>query len=500
MPRKTNKKEWALIGKIIKDQRVRRMVTRKSHLIFFYIYFAHYVQHPIAEFQNEIFRLTEDASIPLVCIVAFRGSGKSTLITLSYALWATLGVQQKKFVLIVCGTQGQAKNHMSNLKKEVESNKLLTKDLGPFHEENDEWARSSIVFSNTGARIMVASVEQSIRGVRHRQNRPDLIILDDVEDSGSTKTLEGRDKTFNWYTQEIVPLGDSRTRIIIVGNLLDDDSLVMRLKKRIDAEELDGIYRWFPLIDENGDCLWSEKFDSGEKIESLRRSLASDMAWQREYLLKIIGDEYQIVSPEWIVYYDFLPEVTSLLELTIVITGVDLAISQAKTADFTAMVTVNVYRDRNGNAKIYVLPNPINKRMTFYETISTARNIRDIHMSYNHVFVVENTGFQAAAIEALKKERIHAIPFIPRGDKSERLALAAAAIQRGQVLFPRKGTELLLTQLTRFGRELHDDLADSFTMAVLHAVRYQSKISDTPIFGSNKGPKPITAGLWNMKF
>lgn len=104
-----------MFERITKDRAVRRAITRESHLMFFYVYFSHYVTYEIAEFQKDIFRITENIQNKLAVIVAFRGSGKSTLVTFSYSLWAMLGVQQKKFVLIICQTQTQAKQHLINL-------------------------------------------------------------------------------------------------------------------------------------------------------------------------------------------------------------------------------------------------------------------------------------------------------------------------------------------------------------------------------------------------
>jgi hypothetical protein len=235
---------------VLESRAARQFATQQSHLTFFHLYFPHYVKHSIAEFQRDIFRITEDQSNKLACIVAFRGSAKSTLVTFSYSLWAILGIQQKKFVLIICQTQAQARQHMSNLKYELEHNALLKSDLGPFNEDPTlgEWAISSLVFQNTGARIMIASVDQSIRGIRHHEYRPDLLILDDIEDMNSAKTYESRTKLFDWFTREVIPLGDIDTRTIIVGNLLHEDALVMKLRRMIDKKELKGIYRWFPLL------------------------------------------------------------------------------------------------------------------------------------------------------------------------------------------------------------------------------------------------------------
>jgi hypothetical protein len=67
--------------------------------------------------------------------------------------------------------------------------------------------RASLVFSNMNARITAASSEQSIRGLRHGQHRPDLIIGDDVEDMASAKTKEGRQKTYGWLKGESRPTG-----------------------------------------------------------------------------------------------------------------------------------------------------------------------------------------------------------------------------------------------------------------------------------------------------
>jgi hypothetical protein len=230
---------------MIKDRKVRTAITKKSHRHFFHFYFAHYIKYQTAPFQNEIFSLTEDSTKNLF-VVAFRGCGKSTIITTSYPIWSILGEQQKKFILILCQTQGQAKQHMMNLRRELENNALLKADLGPFQEEPNEWGASSIVFSNTNARITIASSEQSIRGLRHNQHRPDLIICDDVEDIASTKTRDGRNKTHDWLTSEVIPAGDRTTRLVIVGNLLHEDSLLMRIKEGITKEKMD-IQIWIVL-------------------------------------------------------------------------------------------------------------------------------------------------------------------------------------------------------------------------------------------------------------
>src|SRR5439155_412957 len=94
--------------------------------------------------------------------------------------------------------------------------------LAPNFDISDEWGSNSIVISKFGARITIASTEQSIRGLRHGEHRPDLVICDDVEDLNSVKTREGREKTFQWLTGEVLPIGDQNTKLMIIGNLLHE--------------------------------------------------------------------------------------------------------------------------------------------------------------------------------------------------------------------------------------------------------------------------------------
>jgi len=451
---------------IAKDRALRQQLGQRSHHMFFVMYFPHYIKYPMAEFHKDIFRITEDQSTNLACIVAFRGSGKSTLVTFSYSLWAILGVQEKKFVLIICQTQAQARQHMANLKFELEQNTLLKSDMGPFREEagDGQWAISSLVFKNTGARIMIASIDQSIRGIRHHEYRPDLIILDDIEDSNSVKTFEGRTKIADWFSREVVPLGDIGTRIILVGNLLHEAALMMSLRNKIDRKEIRGTYRWFPLIDESGACLWPGKFDTSEKIENLRLSVANEIAWQQEYLLNIVSDSSRVIFPEWIHYYDELPSE----ELRSIHVGVDLAISQREGADFTSMVGLRRYGYGN-NMRLYVIPNPFNKRVPFPEVVATIKNLdRAFKAKGEHAkFIVESNGFQEIYVQAVSDSGRDVEGVKHTGDKRSRLALTSQLIQNGTIVFPRHGAEELIPQLTGFGIEHHDDLADAYSTAVL---------------------------------
>ncbi len=56
---------------------------------------------------------------------------------------------------------------------------------------------------------------------------------------------------------------------------------------------------------------------------------------------------------------------------------------------------------------------------------------------------------------------------VHRLDKRSRLAIISHLIQEGKILFPKKGAENLIRQLTGFGIEKHDDLADALTIILI---------------------------------
>ena len=122
---------------LFKDARTRRALVRASHQYFFLAYFGHYIQCPAAPFHQELFTLTQQLP-PLSVILAFRGSAKSTIMTLSLPIWSVIGAPEKKFILIVARTQEQARQFMRNIREELERNDLLRSDLGPFRMEEDE--------------------------------------------------------------------------------------------------------------------------------------------------------------------------------------------------------------------------------------------------------------------------------------------------------------------------------------------------------------------------
>jgi predicted phage terminase large subunit-like protein len=408
-----------------------------------------------------MFRDASDLAIRHLIILAFRGSGKTTIMTTALPLWAIMGSMQTKFIVIVSQTQAQAQLHLKGIRMMLEADNLIRKDFGDLKYESDEWGNASILLPKYGAKIMAVSREQAIRGMHHGPHRPGLVISDDVEDITSVRTPEGRAATYKWYTSEILAIGDHRTtKYVTIGNLLHEDSLLMRLIQSFKSGKQKGTFRMYPIV-KRGKPAWKGMFPTMREVQALKSHIGDRVSWEREFNLKVVSDEEQVITPDMLRYYDEIPD---YLRNERYVIGVDLAISMKTWADRTAIITFQVYEQDDGIPLVYVLPQPINRKFNFTATTDALRELANYYGSPK--IYIETVAYQAAVPEVLCKEGFDAEGVTPKADKRTRLSLCALEIERGNILFPRKGCKTLIRQLTGFGIE-RDDLTDAFTAAIL---------------------------------
>lgn len=443
---------------LIQDKSQRRQAA-KTFFGFCIVYLPHYFPLPAADFHPELVNLLEDWNNDFLSIAGFRGSAKSTFAGLALPLWAALS-GKVKFIIPINETDEVVKLTIANIRQELEHNELILKDYGHLIDKKDaatKFTEGNILLAN-GCRILGRSRGQKIRGLRHKQYRPDLVIIDDPEEREKVQRKEYRDKTEQWLRGDVIPsIEESKARLIVIGNVLHTDSLMARLKN----DEV-FIHREYPLIDKTGSCTWEGKYPDESALKK-QEAKVGRIAWMREYLLKVVPPDDQEVKEEWIQYYDKLPRDSAGKGGV----GVDLAISKKETADFTAMVSGILSLD-NGLPKIYVIPNPVNERLSFHETVEQMKSIHIAMRLYAHpTFYIEDIAYQKAAVQEAQRHMLAVQPMKAGSDKRSRLRTAATYIQNGVVVFPKKGCEDLIAQLLGFGVEDHDDLVDALVYLIL---------------------------------
>lgn len=188
-------------------------------------------------------------------IEAPRGHAKSTTFTFKDDLHAAL-YAYKHYIIILSDSSEQAEGFLADIKTELEENAALKEDFGEL--EGKVWKASVILLAN-GVKIEAIGSGKKIRGRRHKQWRPDLIVCDDLENDENVNTPDQRLKMKNWYNKAVSECGDTYTDIVYIGTLLHYDSLLAYVFTRSNykTRKYQGVIQW---------AEHSELWDAWEKI------------------------------------------------------------------------------------------------------------------------------------------------------------------------------------------------------------------------------------------
>lgn len=164
--------------------------------------------------------------------IAPRGAAKSTLVSQIFVMWCAL-LQKKHFVIIIMDTYAQAAMMVEAIKVELESNPRLSHDFPEFVGAGRLWREGEIVTRNE-VMILGAGTGQKMRGRRFGPYRPDLVILDDIENDENVLSPVYRKKQENWVERSVMKLGppDGSLDLLMIGTVLHFDSVLVRFSQK----------------------------------------------------------------------------------------------------------------------------------------------------------------------------------------------------------------------------------------------------------------------------
>lgn len=183
-----------------------------------------------AEFWEWVFSIQQEVAPNPFIAVWPRGAGKSTNVEL--AVLYLLGEGKRRYCLYCCESQSRADDHVASIEALLETPevaarypKLATRSTSKYGASKG-W-RVSRLHTDSGI-IDAVGLDKAVRGSRISDQRPDLIVLDDLDDEHDTpRTVE---KKISTLTRAILPAGDrDRLAVMVAQNLIHDDSIVSRL-------------------------------------------------------------------------------------------------------------------------------------------------------------------------------------------------------------------------------------------------------------------------------
>lgn len=188
--------------------------------------FAHRRKDESPAFHGELIGLFNTPH-PQVGAEAFRGAAKSTIA--EEYLTLRLLYREVKFPLIIGNTWTQACERLTVVKSELTTNDAILELYGD--QQGSPWTQDEIGLIN-GRKVRALGAGQSMRGVKHKDERPDEVLLDDLEDEEQVSTEEARRRLEQWLYKVLLPALNPKTRRIrILGTPLHPQALLEKLRR-----------------------------------------------------------------------------------------------------------------------------------------------------------------------------------------------------------------------------------------------------------------------------
>lgn len=237
-------------------------------------------------------------------------------------------------------------------------------------------------------------------------SRWDGLLMDDILSYDNTRTAEGRKGTFDWIMGTLIGRLTDGAFVTVIGNAFHPEDALHKL-----AAMSQWVSKKFPcFLDDGVTPRWPAQW-SAERIEARRNELPPH-EFARQMLCQPRSEADAIFKQEWIAQCMRRGISTGHTKMIpafpqgppggyLTVTGVDLAISQKASADWTAIFTILI-KPNNDREVLWA-------ERGKWSANEIVAKIIDTHRRYNSFVVVENNAGQ----DFLRQMVVNAAPHMP---------------------------------------------------------------------------------------
>ena len=292
-----------------RDARIRRLLA--NYPAFCEYYFPHYMRRTDpatglvtgivhnAPFHNAAYRdIIRNRTLKEVFMWP-RGHAKSTHL----GIFTPINLMVRGGGEIHCGitvnkSEDGAKTLLADLQAELEYNQRIIADFGTQKNVGD-WQQGEFSTSG-GVKWFAVGRGQSPRGLKKQEQRPDYIVIDDLDDDEMSHNEERVRQATDWVKQALFGALDvGRGRFLMVGNGFAKH-MVLKNIADIPSVKVSKVY----AVDSNGSPVWADKWTKAEA--EAYADFVGYASWQREMMHNPVA-EGGIFKWQWIRYKKILP-------------------------------------------------------------------------------------------------------------------------------------------------------------------------------------------------
>lgn len=479
-------KKEGILRMIEGTQAERKFLATHSFGLFAIYYFKDYFKYSLAPYHHEFFQDCHDLTdnkIREVAWIAFRESGKTSIAKL-FVIWL-IATNKRKYINVDSYDKENAERILFDVAFEMTNNKRLQADFGVLFSkqrgiEDIKQNRINNFVCQNGVRVEAHSTQESVRGRLHLNQRPDCLILDDIE-TNKTKDSQAYTKQVQDHVSEAMAGMSPDGFMLYLGNFITEYGTINHLFER--AKKDQGIrVRNIPVVLDTGVPAWSSKYaltdveakETGKvSIEDKKRQLG-DYVFSYEMMNQPVDEAIAEFKKEW---FQTAKEddYRHLNMLTFI--AIDTAVSQKESADFTGVTIDRVSSEGKRYVTAYKLKiNPM-------ELIEHLFYLWDTYKP--EVLGIEETVFLLAIKPFLEEEMrkrnkfISITPLKHGGIKKETRIRGLIPLMQSKSVFFVGDCSALEEEMRVFPRGLHDDVLDSFQYAEQIAFKpYENNFED----------------------
>ncbi len=454
------------------QQKTRLERAEKDPLYFCRAYLPHYFNYPPATFHHQIIQQLEhglkwtnfevvetgketaSSVVKPIVIAAPREFAKTTVCSFGYVLHQ-ICFGKRRFIIIGSDTEDLASDITGYIFLELLYNERIRQDFGELIKGS---GTLDDFITNNDVRVKARGRGQRLRGLKHRQWRPDLVILDDLENDLNVRNPNIVRQILEWITSAVYPSMEASGSLLIIGTILRRGSALDVMLTSEEEPYCHFSRQIYRAITEEGKSLWEARHPMSTLLR--QKQLMGTNAFNQEKMNEPVH-EAGVFRQEWIRYYH--PD--SLKDKELIVFGFfDPSLESGASSDYKAVLTVGL---AVSEMVFYVMDAFIQK--TTLE--NTLRTIANRFKEYgHHIIGVEDNLFQRLLLtefDRLRKETGLNIPIkgmTNKVAKEARIISLSPLLERGKIRFIRgqSDQELLIEQLLYFpSKTINDDGPDA---------------------------------------
>jgi len=447
----------------------QRKDRAKTDLLYFCeTYLPHYFPSEFGDLHQEWEDLSELRDEALF-IAAPREHAKSTFFSFAIPI-RNICYLLRMFQIIASDTNDQATGFTLAIRVEFEENPRIRHDFGDlvaaYGRRSSQWKKNDFVTAN-GSRVLARGRGEKVRGLKHRQFRPDYVSVDDFENDTNVENPEQVVKGFKWLKRAVIgSMGEGYT-FVMVGNLFHPKSVLARFINEKDENGnplyISRIYDcWLDYGKPSQRPLWPARWPADRLVQKQRQMGTRDFNAE---MRNLTGDEDSPFREDWFRYFERAHILTPEMRVA---TFVDPSAKNGENNDFKAIVTVGVTK-----GMVYHCLHAWIRRGSIGEMFAAAYQQHDTYSG--QVGIEENMlkDFLHDAIAGYAQRAGRYLPWVPvhhtENKEARIIGTLSYLVEYGKLVFERGHSDqnLLVEQLIYIlNKNIHDDGPDALEGAV----------------------------------